>query len=78
MSNSDESGVTYTEVSNPFEDLSDVGSPRANDHEYLKLPWMPEDPYVEIVVEDQPYADDASPTSQSLDYVPEFDPKADP
>ncbi|GJV05937.1 hypothetical protein Tco_1343593 [Tanacetum coccineum] len=47
MSDSDESGITYTEVSSPFEDLSDIGSPRADDHEYLELPEMPEDPYVE-------------------------------
>ncbi|GJX01245.1 reverse transcriptase domain-containing protein [Tanacetum coccineum] len=115
MSDSDESGVTYTEVSSPFEDLSDIGSPRADDHEYLELPGMPEDPYVEaalqappspdyvpgpeepeqappspdyvpgpehtddeIVVEDQPGAEDASPTAQSPDYVPESDPEADP
>ncbi|GKF98016.1 hypothetical protein Tco_0293837, partial [Tanacetum coccineum] len=99
MSDSDESGVTHTEVSSPFEDLSDIGSPRADDHEYLELPYMPEDPcleepvqaplspdYVpgpehaddEIVVEDQPYAEDASPTTQSPDYVPETDPEADP
>ncbi|GKE16756.1 hypothetical protein Tco_1424333, partial [Tanacetum coccineum] len=32
----------------------------------------------EIVTEDQPYAEDASPTAQSPDYVPESDPKADP
>ncbi|GJY79583.1 putative reverse transcriptase domain-containing protein [Tanacetum coccineum] len=86
---SDESWVTYTEVSCPFEDLSDIGSPRANDHEYLELPGMPEPPspdYVpglenvddEIVGEDQPYAEDASPTAQSPDYVPESDPEADP
>ncbi|GKD97636.1 hypothetical protein Tco_1381533 [Tanacetum coccineum] len=99
----------------PFEDLSDIGSPRADDHEYLELPWMLEDPYVkaalqappspdyvpgpdepeqappspdyvpgpehtddEIVAEDQPDAEDASPTTQSPDYVPESDPKADP
>ncbi|GKG15008.1 hypothetical protein Tco_0354608, partial [Tanacetum coccineum] len=30
------------------------------------------------VVKDQPYAEDASPTAQSLDYVPESDPEADP
>ncbi|GJX42067.1 hypothetical protein Tco_0257057 [Tanacetum coccineum] len=47
MSDLDESGVTYTEVSSPFEGLSDIGSPRADDHEYLELPWMPEDPYIE-------------------------------
>ncbi|GKF62917.1 hypothetical protein Tco_0182971 [Tanacetum coccineum] len=115
MLDSDESGVTYTEVSNPFEDLSDIGSPRADDHEYLELPGMPEDPYVEaalqappspdyvpgteepeqapplpdyvpcpehtddeIVAEDQPGAEDALPTTQSPDYVPESDPEADP
>ncbi|GJR68961.1 hypothetical protein Tco_0015026 [Tanacetum coccineum] len=60
MSDSDESGVTYTEVSSPFEGLSDIGSPRANDHEYLDLPWMPEDPYVEAALQAPP----------SLDYVP--------
>ncbi|GKE97427.1 hypothetical protein Tco_0020778, partial [Tanacetum coccineum] len=115
MSDSDESGVTYMEVSSLFEGLSDIGSLRAEDHEYLELPWMPEDPYVEaalqappspdyvpgpeepeqappspdyvpspehandeIVAEDQPYAEDASPTTQSPDYVPESDPEADP
>ncbi|GJY13359.1 hypothetical protein Tco_0382668 [Tanacetum coccineum] len=115
MSDSDESGVTYTEVSPMFEGLSNIGSPRADDHEYLELPGMPEDPYVEaalqappspdyvpgpeepeqapplpdyvpglehtddeIVAEDQPGAEDASPTAQSPDYVPESDPEADP
>ncbi|GJY66800.1 hypothetical protein Tco_0469038 [Tanacetum coccineum] len=60
MSDSDESGVTYTEVSSPFEDLSDIGSPRADDHEYLELPGMPEDPYVEAALHVPP----------SPDYVP--------
>ncbi|GJX57027.1 hypothetical protein Tco_0286924 [Tanacetum coccineum] len=115
MSDSDESGITYTEVSSPFEDLSDIGSLRAYDHEYLELPGMPENPYLEvalqappspdyvpgpeepkqappspdyvpgpehtddeIVTEDQPGAEDASPTTQSLDYVLESDPEADP
>ncbi|GJW40497.1 hypothetical protein Tco_0066342 [Tanacetum coccineum] len=115
MSDSDESGITYTAVSSPYEDLSDIGSPRADDLELLELPYMPEDPYVEaalqappsldyvpgpeepkqalplpdyvpslehaddeIVAEDQPYAEDASPIAQSPDYVPESDPEADP
>ncbi|GJU47842.1 hypothetical protein Tco_1217397 [Tanacetum coccineum] len=93
MSDSDESGVTYTEISSPFEGLSDIGSPRANDHEYLEFPWMPEDPYAPpssdyvpgpehaddvIVDEDQLDAEDASPTAQPPDYVPESDPEADP
>ncbi|GJR67562.1 hypothetical protein Tco_0013627 [Tanacetum coccineum] len=112
---SDESRITYTEVSSPFEGLSDIGSLRADHHEYLELLGMPKDPYVEaalqappspdyvpglkepeqappfpdyvpglehtddeIVAEDQPGAEDASPTTQSPDYVPEFDPKANP
>nr|GEW13909.1 putative reverse transcriptase domain-containing protein [Tanacetum cinerariifolium] len=107
--------VTYTKVSSPFEDLSNIGSPRADDHEHLELPRMLEDPYVEvalqappspdyipgpeepeqapplpdyvlgpehaddeIVVEDQPYAEDASPTAQSPEYVPESDLEAHP
>ncbi|GKD89221.1 hypothetical protein Tco_1364728, partial [Tanacetum coccineum] len=115
MSDSDESGVTYMEVSSPFESLSDIGSLRANDQESLELPGMTEDPYVEasfqatpspdyvpgleepeqappspdyvlgpehtndeIVAEDQPDAEDASPTAQSPDYVPESDPETDP
>nr|GFA66276.1 hypothetical protein [Tanacetum cinerariifolium] len=47
MSDSDKSGVTYTDISSPFEELSDIGSPRADDHELLMLPEMLEDPYVE-------------------------------
>ncbi|GKD88010.1 hypothetical protein Tco_1359164 [Tanacetum coccineum] len=93
MSDSDESRVTYMEVSSLFEGLSDIGSPRADDHEYLELPGMPEDPYAppspdyvpdldhaddEIFDQDQSYAEDASPTAQSPDYVPESDPEADP
>ncbi|GJY63876.1 hypothetical protein Tco_0465336 [Tanacetum coccineum] len=115
MSDSNESGITYTAVSSLYEDLSDIGSPRANDHEFLEPPYMPEDPYLEaalqappspdyvpgpeepeqappspdyvpgpkhaddeIVVEDQPGAEDASPTAQSPNYVPESDPEADP
>nr|GEZ58652.1 reverse transcriptase domain-containing protein [Tanacetum cinerariifolium] len=91
----DESGVTYTDISSPFEELSDIGSPRADNHEHLILPEMLEDPYVEvtlqappsldyipgpeepehvddeIVTEDQPYAEDASPIAQLPEYVPE-------
>ncbi|GJT07928.1 putative reverse transcriptase domain-containing protein [Tanacetum coccineum] len=115
MSDSEESGITYTAVSSPFEDLSDIGSPRADDHELLEPPYMLEDPYAEaalqappspdyvpgpeepeqappspdyvpgpehdddeIVAEDQPYAEDASPIALSPDYVPESDPEADP
>nr|GFD39187.1 hypothetical protein [Tanacetum cinerariifolium] len=42
--------VTYTDISSPFEELSDIGSPRADDHEYLMII---EDPYVEESSEDE-------------------------
>nr|GEZ67492.1 hypothetical protein [Tanacetum cinerariifolium] len=82
MSDSDESGVTYTDIFGPFEELSDIGSPRANDHEHLELPEMlkdrdyvlgPEHADDEIVVDDQPYAEDASPNAQSPEYVLDSD-----
>nr|GFB05623.1 hypothetical protein [Tanacetum cinerariifolium] len=115
MLDSDESGVTYTDISSPFEELSDIGSLRADDHEHLMLPEMLEDPYVEvalqappspdyipgpeepeqappspdyvpgpehaddeIVAEEQPYAEDASPIAQSPEYVPESNFEAHP
>nr|GFA17014.1 hypothetical protein [Tanacetum cinerariifolium] len=53
MSDSDESGVTYTDISSPFEELSDIGSSRADDHEHLMLPEMLEDPYVEADEEEE-------------------------
>nr|GEW32320.1 hypothetical protein [Tanacetum cinerariifolium] len=60
MSDSDESRVTYTEVSRPFEDLSDIGTPRADDHEHFELHGMLEDPYVEVALQAPP----------SQDYIP--------
>nr|GEZ99761.1 uncharacterized mitochondrial protein AtMg00810-like [Tanacetum cinerariifolium] len=99
----------------PFEELSDIGSPRADDHEHLMIHEMLEDPYVEvalqappslnyipgpeepeqappspdyvpgpehaddeIVAEEQPYAEDASPIAQSPEYDPESDFEAHP
>nr|GFD41098.1 hypothetical protein [Tanacetum cinerariifolium] len=68
---------TYTDISSPFEELSDIGSPRADDHEHLMLPryYVPglEHADDEIVAEDQQYAEDASPIAQSPEYVPESD-----
>ncbi|GJY58919.1 hypothetical protein Tco_0458811 [Tanacetum coccineum] len=72
MSDSDESGVTHTEISSPFEDLSDIGSPGVVGPEHEGLPWMLDDPY------EQPLPAAASPTAQSPDYVPESDPEANP
>ncbi|GKF73650.1 hypothetical protein Tco_0219982, partial [Tanacetum coccineum] len=74
MSDLDESGITYTEVSSPFEDLSDIRSPRADDHEYLELPEIPEDPYSpDYVPESDPEADpeeddDEDPEEDPVDY----------
>ncbi|GJW05309.1 putative reverse transcriptase domain-containing protein, partial [Tanacetum coccineum] len=76
MSDSDESGVTHTEVSSPFEDLSDIGSPRADDHEFLELPYMPEDPYLEAALQAPPSPDyvpgpeEPEQAPPSPDYVP--------
>nr|GEY91039.1 hypothetical protein [Tanacetum cinerariifolium] len=60
MSDSDESGVTYTDISSPFEELSDIGSLRADDHEHFELPEMLEDLYVEVAFQVPP----------SPDYIP--------
>nr|GEX91117.1 hypothetical protein [Tanacetum cinerariifolium] len=57
MSDSDESGVTYMDISSPFEELSDIGSSRADDHEHLMLPEMLEDPYVEVTLQAPPFPD---------------------
>ncbi|GKF91442.1 hypothetical protein Tco_0275143 [Tanacetum coccineum] len=76
MSDSDESGVTYTEVSSLFEGLSNIGSPRADDHEYLKLPGMPKDLYMEAALQALPspdYVPDPEEPEQappSPDYIP--------
>ncbi|GJU37223.1 hypothetical protein Tco_1185577, partial [Tanacetum coccineum] len=55
MSDSEDSTVTYTEVSSPFEGLSDIGSPRVDG-----LPMMLEDPYGKAALQAPPF----------LDYVP--------
>ncbi|GKC91640.1 hypothetical protein Tco_1152289, partial [Tanacetum coccineum] len=81
MSDSDESRITYTEVSSPYENLSNIGSPRANDHEFLELSYMPEDPYVEATLQAPPSPDyvpgleEPEQAPPSPDYVPETDPE---
>nr|GEX61228.1 hypothetical protein [Tanacetum cinerariifolium] len=76
MSDSDESGVTYTDISSPFEELSDIGSPRADDHEHLMLPEMLEDPYIEVDLQAPPSPDyipgpeEPEQAPPSPDYVP--------
>ncbi|GKA38773.1 hypothetical protein Tco_0731324 [Tanacetum coccineum] len=63
MSDSEDSTVTYTVVSNLFEGLSDIGSLGVDG-----LPMMPEDPA----------PGDYSPTTDSPGYIPESDPDEDP
>ncbi|GJX18437.1 hypothetical protein Tco_0221114 [Tanacetum coccineum] len=48
MSDSVDSTATYTEVSSPFEDLSDIGSPGVIIHGYNGLTMMPEDLYTYV------------------------------
>ncbi|GKC52077.1 reverse transcriptase domain-containing protein [Tanacetum coccineum] len=57
MSDSEDSTVTYTAVSSPFEDGSDIGSPGVDGP-----PIMPKDPYAYIMV--------AYQVPPSLDYIP--------
>ncbi|GKD75012.1 hypothetical protein Tco_1333294, partial [Tanacetum coccineum] len=57
MSDSEDSTVTYTQVSSPFADLSDNGSPGVDGP-----PMMPEDPYAYIVA--------AYQAPPSPDYIP--------
>ncbi|GJV61605.1 hypothetical protein Tco_1467705 [Tanacetum coccineum] len=83
MSDSKDSTVTYTEVSSPFEDLSDIGSLRAIVHVYDGLPMMSEDPYVYVVAAFQaPPSPDYVPGPEELEqeppspaFVPEHDPE---
>nr|GEW77189.1 hypothetical protein [Tanacetum cinerariifolium] len=77
MSDSNESGVTYTEASPspdyiPGPEEPEQAPPLPN---YVPGPEHADD---EIVAEDQPYAEDASPTTQSPKYVPESDLEAYP
>nr|GFC45525.1 hypothetical protein [Tanacetum cinerariifolium] len=66
-------------ISSPFEELSDIGSPRADNHEHLMLPEMLEDPYIEVALQAPPSPDYIpSPEEQeqappSPDYISEAD-----
>ncbi|GJU74449.1 putative reverse transcriptase domain-containing protein [Tanacetum coccineum] len=79
MSDSEDSMVTYTAVSSPFEDGSDIGSPGVDGP-----PIMPEDPYAYIMAAYQvPPSPDYIPGPEEpqspppLDFVPESDPEED-
>ncbi|GJY62391.1 hypothetical protein Tco_0463048 [Tanacetum coccineum] len=51
MSDSEDSTVTYTAVSSPFGGLSDIGSPGVVGPEHEGLPWMLDDPYVQVALQ---------------------------
>ncbi|GJR92517.1 hypothetical protein Tco_0264691 [Tanacetum coccineum] len=121
MSDSEDSIVTYTAVSSPYEDLSYIGSPRVDgppvmlkdpyanvvaafqappSPDYMPgpeepeqappspvyVPYVPEPVYPEFMppedevlpAEEQPLPAAASPTTDSLGYIPESDPEEDP
>ncbi|GJS86977.1 hypothetical protein Tco_0769613 [Tanacetum coccineum] len=83
MSDSEDSTVTYTAVSSPFEDGSEIGSPGVDGP-----PIMPEDPYAYIMAayqedellpaEEQPLLAAASSTADSPGYVPESNLEEEP
>nr|GEW08261.1 putative reverse transcriptase domain-containing protein [Tanacetum cinerariifolium] len=79
MSDSDESGVTYTDISSPFEELSNIGSPIADDHEYL---MMLKDPYVEVALQAPPSPyympgpEEPEQAPPSPDYSPKYVPES--
>nr|GFD53103.1 hypothetical protein [Tanacetum cinerariifolium] len=64
------------DISSPFEELSDIGSPRADDNEHLMLPKMLEDPYVKVALQEPPSPDyipgpeEPEQAPPSPDYVP--------
>ncbi|GJT62836.1 hypothetical protein Tco_1006369 [Tanacetum coccineum] len=77
MSDLEDSTVTYTAVSSPFEDRSGIGSPGV-----VGPPIMPEDPYAYIVAAYQaPPSPDYMPgpeEPQFIGYVPESDSEEEP
>ncbi|GKC99240.1 hypothetical protein Tco_1169515 [Tanacetum coccineum] len=93
MSDYEDSTVTYTAVSSPFGGLSDIGSLGVVGPEHEGLPWMLDDPYVQVehvYPEFMPPEDEIllaeeklllaadSPTADSPGYIPESNPEEDP
>ncbi|GJT53700.1 hypothetical protein Tco_0988754 [Tanacetum coccineum] len=64
MSDSEDSTVTYTVVSSLFGGLSDIGSPGVIGPEHEGLPWMLDDPYVQVTLQPPP------PSSITRTYIP--------
>ncbi|GJZ65297.1 hypothetical protein Tco_0621993 [Tanacetum coccineum] len=57
MSDFEDSTVTYTAVSSPFGGLLDIGSPGVVGPENKGLPWMLDDPYVQVALQAPPSPD---------------------
>ncbi|GJY85190.1 hypothetical protein Tco_0499216 [Tanacetum coccineum] len=76
MSDSDESGVTHTEISSPFE-LINIDHQEICGLSTSRIPdILPQEDEV-FMAEEQPLPAAASPTAQLPDYVPESNPEAD-
>ncbi|GKF70445.1 hypothetical protein Tco_0203502, partial [Tanacetum coccineum] len=81
MLDSEDSTITYTDVSSPFADLPDIRSPRVDGPPYPPSPdfvlesvypeFMPPEDEV-LLGEEQPLPAAASPTANSPGYVPKL------
>ncbi|GJY46477.1 hypothetical protein Tco_0435540 [Tanacetum coccineum] len=86
MSDSEDSTVTYTTVSNPFKDRPDYMPGPKEPQSPPSLDFVPEPMYPEYMpledeilpTEEQPLPTAASPTADSPGYVPESDPEEEP
>ncbi|GKF31668.1 hypothetical protein Tco_0101466, partial [Tanacetum coccineum] len=78
---------SHTEISSPFEGLSDIGSPGVIGPEHEGLPCMLDDPYVQVALQAPPSPDyipgpEEPQSPPTLDYVlepiyPEYMPQED-
>ncbi|GJU68829.1 hypothetical protein Tco_1255088 [Tanacetum coccineum] len=76
ISDSDESGVTHTKISTPFEDLSDIGSPGVVGPEHEGLPWMLDGPYMQVALQALPLPNYIpGPKEPQSPPLPDFVPK---
>ncbi|GKB40856.1 hypothetical protein Tco_0885798 [Tanacetum coccineum] len=67
----------HTKISSPFEGLSDIGSPGVVGPKHEGLPWMLDDPYVQVALQAPPSPDyipgPEEPQSPPLpDFIPEL------
>ncbi|GJY14176.1 hypothetical protein Tco_0383485 [Tanacetum coccineum] len=62
----DELGVTHTDISSPFEGLSDIGSPGVVVPEHEGLPWMLDDPHTNQIFVPKPYLAEYMPQEDEV------------